>query len=507
MRKKVIIKITILMIILICSNVFNCVQAADKTNILFIGNSKTYYNDFAEIFMNLANKAGKNVYATDPPKKHGGKGLIQMLDFSDVKQVIKSKNWDYIVLQEKTDTGLDNGDELKKGAKELINYTKENSNTKVKVLYNAVWVLNTLNKNEQEKTNKNYELARNATTGKISYAGDAFIKCREKYPEIKLFVDDRHPTPEGSYLSACCMYATIYGESPEGIEYYGGLKNSEDKNDIGKEVAKKLQKIAAETMGVRKAESEEAELIISKDREPRVSVRTTNKDFVEIILHDNAGIDKSKTKLTSQQIKSSKQPELTLIQASNGVYTKNGERIKDLESYSGDKYNYGFKVKKSLLSTENKDFYLETYDYRGNCYLKEKIKIRRYKKPSSSGKYYAVNRAPRMNIKVQGNELVVYAIDYTGIKSINVTTLNNESLLKVSGLSTSKNSFNTGTISSKSYYTVGTSKAFDLSKLNDAKYADGKYKVKVVAEDASGVKSTKTMIIKIKNETNDNANW
>ena len=69
-------------------------------------------------------------------------------------------------------------------------------------------------------------------------AGIAFMRCAQEYPEIELWnTDGMHPSPAGSYLAACTVYAVIYQKSPENCGYVG---------ELDKEEAKKLQKIAAD---------------------------------------------------------------------------------------------------------------------------------------------------------------------------------------------------------------------------------------------------------------------
>ncbi len=54
-------------------------------------------------------------------------------------------------------------------------------------------------------------------------AGYAFENSMKTYPNINLYDTDlRHPSLEGSYLAAACVYATIYNESPENIGFTGG---------------------------------------------------------------------------------------------------------------------------------------------------------------------------------------------------------------------------------------------------------------------------------------------
>lgn len=73
--------------------------------------------------------------------------------------------------------------------------------------------------------------------------GLAFANALKGDPGIRLTVSDkRHPTPAGTYLEACVIYATLTGKSPEGAKRatIGDVK-------IPGETAAYLQKIAWET--------------------------------------------------------------------------------------------------------------------------------------------------------------------------------------------------------------------------------------------------------------------
>jgi len=56
-------------------------------------------------------------------------------------------------------------------------------------------------------------------------AGLAFARSIARRPDINLYVaDKRHPSPEGTYLAAATVYATLFGKSPVGLKYDAGLK-------------------------------------------------------------------------------------------------------------------------------------------------------------------------------------------------------------------------------------------------------------------------------------------
>jgi hypothetical protein len=66
--------------------------------------------------------------------------------------------------------------------------------------------------------------AANAAGAFVIPAGLAFARARALRPGIELTDDEaRRPTLAGSYLAAAVSFAALYGRSPEGNGYHGGL--------------------------------------------------------------------------------------------------------------------------------------------------------------------------------------------------------------------------------------------------------------------------------------------
>ena len=85
-----------------------------------------------------------------------------------------------------------------------------------------------------------YTVAGNANDALVIPAGLAFAASVAKNPEINLYhADKRHPSRAGSYLGAATIYAALYGKSPAGLKYYGGLDEK---------TAAFLQEVAWETV-------------------------------------------------------------------------------------------------------------------------------------------------------------------------------------------------------------------------------------------------------------------
>jgi hypothetical protein len=69
-----------------------------------------------------------------------------------------------------------------------------------------------------------YTVAGNANGALVIPAGLAFARAVAKNPALNLYyTDKRHPSLAGTYLGAATIYAALYGKSPAGLKYTGGL--------------------------------------------------------------------------------------------------------------------------------------------------------------------------------------------------------------------------------------------------------------------------------------------
>ena len=60
--------------------------------------------------------------------------------------------------------------------------------------------------------------------------GDAFNYIENNYPEINLYGDDnKHPSPNATYLASCVFYSMITGKSSIGMPRRFDAKNSDGK--------------------------------------------------------------------------------------------------------------------------------------------------------------------------------------------------------------------------------------------------------------------------------------
>ena len=166
--------------------------------------------------------------------------LIELFQEPETLEKIKNEKWDYVVIHERTIKALQEDDisEFKEGSTSICNKIVEN-NPKTKIIYNAEGVYCDFNLEKYETTNKHYEQIAKMTNGVVTYSGNAFINFNRKFPDIELYEDKQHPTLVGAYLSACCLYNTIFNDSSVNTQYYDVLNPK---------IAMDLQRIADETI-------------------------------------------------------------------------------------------------------------------------------------------------------------------------------------------------------------------------------------------------------------------
>lgn len=194
-------------------------------NILFIGNSFTYFNELPEILNSLSEAAGTDLHAerltyggyylkwyTDPENPHGNEAV----------PLLKSRHFDYVVLQEQSKAPASDPETFAEGVAALMPYITESG---AKPVFYKTWAY----ARESAKladSGMGYEemlfkltAAYNAQAEKYGArsvpVGEKFFRVMEDHPMISLIKEDAfHPNLCGSYLAACLFYKYFTGQNP-----------------------------------------------------------------------------------------------------------------------------------------------------------------------------------------------------------------------------------------------------------------------------------------------------
>lgn len=206
----------------------------NAVKILFIGNSYTYRNNMPTIFENIAISKGKEVYVEECTL---GKATLRIqARRNEVKNAIKSEEWDVVIIQGSSRDFIKDSSILVKKtipALEKIIKAVQANNPATKMLLYMTWgyrngfkpidEVNTFEKMSLKIKERYLDLYKTYSIGVVP-VGMAWKDVRKKRDEVVLYVKDgAHPSLKGSYLAASCFYAAIFNDSPVGATYYGKL--------------------------------------------------------------------------------------------------------------------------------------------------------------------------------------------------------------------------------------------------------------------------------------------
>lgn len=195
-------------------------------NILFIGNSYTFYNDMPKIFEQLAIRNGKDVTVHSVTK--GSRKLCHYIDDQDpititLDTLLSEQKFDICFIQENSVLPAIDFDEFIRGLDCVVNKLKGRAE---RLLLYVTWGRKSGSKKliEHNWTTESmagliseaYHKAADLYGAGLSPVGSRFLYITQNHPEINLYNDDlTHPSYPGSCLAALTHYHTLFGELPE----------------------------------------------------------------------------------------------------------------------------------------------------------------------------------------------------------------------------------------------------------------------------------------------------
>lgn len=245
--KRLLILVLIVLVLSSCTSASGC-SASDIscTRVLFLGNSYTFVNDLPNTFAELA-KSGKHKVEVGMSAQ-GGWTLEDHIKSADTQNALNSKKWTYVVLQEQSQipsVGQSRTYTMYPAARTLVKQIRDVGATPLFFLtwaHRDGWAeygMRTYETMQYEINHGYYGIAQELNVTVVP-VGSAWMAAVRAHPELTLWRDDgSHPSEEGTYLAACVFYATIFKESPVGLNYRAGLS---------KDIAETLQTIASKTV-------------------------------------------------------------------------------------------------------------------------------------------------------------------------------------------------------------------------------------------------------------------
>jgi hypothetical protein len=209
-------------------------------NVLFIGNSHTYYNN------SVHGHVRSLAHAADPDTR---KGVFKAMTISGgylhdhaagLPSMLKSHKWDVVVLQgqsaELLPSNPHRAERFKSALRQYDQWIRESG---AKTALYMTWAYRGRLGMTGQVAHA-YVAAGNEVGALVVPVGLAFERALKMQPDLALHrTDNIHPSMAGTYLTACVFYAALYGKSPAGNAYTAGLP---------RELADFLQKTAWDTV-------------------------------------------------------------------------------------------------------------------------------------------------------------------------------------------------------------------------------------------------------------------
>ena len=213
-------------------------EEAQPETILFIGNSYLYYGDslhnhfrrmVEEYFPGYdASSVKSATIGGSRLKHHNVERLIKPKAISSIEK------FDLVILQGGS------GETLTKSSRKEFSYfvkkhvqtiRENNSQAALYMTHAYVEPHKKFTENQIKTIAETYTKVGIENQALVIPVGLAFDLAYQKQPSIRLHkFDGSHPSLLGTYLAACTVFSSIYGESPIGLKYdYFGTINEKDK--------------------------------------------------------------------------------------------------------------------------------------------------------------------------------------------------------------------------------------------------------------------------------------
>ena len=215
----------------------------NRMRAVFVGNSRTYWNDIPGIVVELGRDMGVEILTKVVVE--GSQTLEGHWNKGEAQAVITEDWTDFVVLQEQggREGGTTSEEEWPLYLDYATRFIQLCKRDAAPVIY-STWGFKDGAYMQPTITGRAFSIINDErnTHSEVCPVGEAW----RRDPGPELFDDDRHPSVYGAYLSACMFHALFHNLSPEGLKSSLTTKAGTEIN-IEPDTAQALQKLAWET--------------------------------------------------------------------------------------------------------------------------------------------------------------------------------------------------------------------------------------------------------------------
>jgi len=208
-------KITLLFLILLYSTFFSHGQSK---NVLFLGNSYTYYYNLPQLIADMAASAGDTLFF-DSNSMPGATFYAHQLNTVSQNKIMMG-NWDYVILQGQSLELFGQSNPYPSPAAGVLDSMINHYSPCGETMFYMTWgrkngVGSYTYQTMDSMISLNYMNLADTLNAVVSPVSKVWNFIRQNYPAIELYdPDESHPSLAGSYAAACCFYSAIFRKDP-----------------------------------------------------------------------------------------------------------------------------------------------------------------------------------------------------------------------------------------------------------------------------------------------------
>jgi len=188
----------------------------DTLNVLFVGNSFTFYYNMPQMVQSMSE--GKTTFIKTRQSTVGGSSLKDHwlgTRGTKTRELLDNFNWDYVVFNNHSLVTINDFDNFVKYTK-LFDTLVKTKGAKPILMMTWPYLSNPL---MQEHISKSYIDIGHDLNTLVLPVGDIFVKARKLRPDINFYADDKHPAENFTYLIALIFYKSFTQNSLEQISH------------------------------------------------------------------------------------------------------------------------------------------------------------------------------------------------------------------------------------------------------------------------------------------------
>jgi hypothetical protein len=187
---------------------------------LFLGNSRMYYNSMPDMVRNLADSVNVPQKYQITMRAFPGASLEQLWNDAEVQHLLSEKNWDDIVIQGETRAHVNttNLASFQDYGERLIRKAQQRGASVVLIVnwnYRPEWFNQPtaeIMEEHDRAIQRDYRTLADRTGAGLINSGVSWRIVSAAEPSIPLYTDGNHPSVQGSYLSALTVFACLTGD-------------------------------------------------------------------------------------------------------------------------------------------------------------------------------------------------------------------------------------------------------------------------------------------------------